>query len=119
MDAMAVETMVAQTETAKTGIVDIKLSQEQIQHLSSLNFINRIDEHLNIVSGVKMLSATNNDPNMVLLLLDIYYDEQLIEKLSFNLHDFAYEDIVYIARNIRSNEFILHEIDNILSGGID
>ncbi|WP_455220763.1 hypothetical protein [Kaarinaea lacus] len=119
MDAMVAETMGAETETSKKGIVDIRLSQEQIQHLSSLRFINRIDNHLNIVSGVRISAATDSIPHHVYLLLDIYYDDEQIEKLSFNLHNFAYEDIVYIARNIRSNEFILHEVDNILSGDIE
>lgn len=114
MDARAAETSAAETMADEPGF-----SEEQIQHLSSIRFINRIDEHLNIVSGVKISAATANGPYHIHLLLDIYYDDQQIETLSFNLHNFSYEDIVYVARNIRSNEFILHEVDNLLSGGIE
>jgi hypothetical protein len=95
------------------------LNQEQIQHLSLLRFINKIDEHLNIVSGVRISSSPEADPQRVTLLLDIYYNEEQVDNLSFDLHNFNYEDIVYVARNIRSNEFILHEVDNLLSGGIE
>ncbi|MGD8570327.1 MAG: hypothetical protein PVJ39_19725 [Gammaproteobacteria bacterium] len=110
MDALAADTM-ANDATLNQN----RFSQEEIEHLLSLRFINRIDEHLNIVSGVTINSHTNR----VFLLLDIYYDDQQLDKLSFNLHNFDYEDIVYLARNIRANKFILHDVDNLLSGDIE
>jgi hypothetical protein len=119
MDAIAAETSATEVPVDKSGIDEKMFSEEQIQHLSSMRFINRIDEHLNIVSGVRISAVTDNAPYHVHLLLDIYYDDQQIEKLSFNLTNFSYEDIVYAARNIRSNEFILQEVDTVLSGDIE
>jgi hypothetical protein len=114
MDTMTADTMAANSTANK-----LMFNEDQIQHLSSLRFINRIDEHLNIVSGVKISTTTDNIPPRVLLLLDIYYDDKQLEKISFNLHNFDYEDIVYVARNIRSNEYILQAVDNLLSGDIE
>jgi hypothetical protein len=113
------DTMTADTMAASSTVNNLIFNEDQIQHLSSLRFINRIDEHLNIVSGVKISTTTDNIPPRVLLLLDIYYDDKQLEKISFNLHNFDYEDIVYVARNIRSNEYILQAVDNLLSGDIE
>lgn len=94
-------------------------SQEQIEYLSSLSFINRIDEHLRIVSAVKILATAGGYPPRVVLMLEIYYDDQKIDNLSFDLHGYDYEDIVELARNVRSSEFILQEVDNLLAGDIE
>ena len=109
MDAMATETMTNET----------MFNQDQIQHLSSLRFINKIDDHLNIVSGVRISTAADHDTHHITLLLDIYYNDKQIDNMSFDLHNFGYEDIVYVAQNIRSNEFILQEVDILLSGDIE
>jgi hypothetical protein len=95
------------------------LDQTQIDQLSTLCFINRIDGHLKIVSSVKVSTTVDGTFYRVLLVLEIFYDEDKIDELSFNLHNYDYEDIVYTARNIRSNEFILQEVDNLLAGNIE
>ena len=96
-----------------------RFNQEQIQHLSSLRFINKIDDHLGIISGIKIYSEDSDLSNYVLLILEIYYDGEKIDMLSFNLRNYDYEEIVKVARNIRSNEFILQEVDNLLAGNIE
>ena len=98
---------------------EMMFNHEQIQHLSSLRFMNKIDDHVNIITGVNISDAADHDPHRVVLQLDIYYNDQLIDNLSFDLHNFDYEDIISVARNIRSNEFILQEVDNLLSGDIE
>ncbi len=95
------------------------LDQTQIDHLSTLCFINRIDSHLKTVSSVKVFATKSGTPCRVLLVLEIFYDSEKIDELSFNLHNYDYEDIVYVAKNIRSNDFILQEIDNLLAGNIE
>ena len=96
-----------------------QLSQAQINHLSTLCFINNIDDHVKIVSGVRISTDANYDPRRVLLILEIFYNSDKIDDLSFNLHDFTYEEIIHVAQNIRSNEFILQEVDNLLAGDIE
>jgi phage antirepressor YoqD-like protein len=61
----------------------------QIEHLSSLRYINSVDEHMRIVSSVKVLDNADQHDNAVLLVLDIFIDDKHIDKLSFNLHDYA------------------------------
>ena len=95
------------------------LDQAQIEHLATLCFINKIDEHLRIVSGVRVSPAADCDPLHIRLHLEIYYDDEKVDNLSFNLHNYDYEDIVNVARNIRSNPFILQEVDNLLAGDIE
>ena len=59
-----------------------------------------------------------NAPLRVMLQLEIYYDNQQTGGLSFDLHNYEYADIIAIAQNIRSNDFILQEVDNFLSGDV-
>lgn len=94
-------------------------NQDQIDKLSSLNFINRIDDHLRIVSGVQILH--DKDPSMlrVMLALEIFYDNNKVDDLSFDLHHYDYGEIIEIARNIRSNELIMYEVDMLLAGEIE
>ena len=95
------------------------LNQAQIDHLSTLCYINKIDSHLNIVSGVRILPSGEPASRRVILLLEIFYDGDKINEVSFNLYNFGYEDIVSVVRNIRSNEFIMQEVDNFLAGEIE
>lgn len=94
------------------------LSQAQIEHLSSLHFINKIDNHLRLLSSIKVVNAATNGPLRIMLNLEIFYDNHQTGSLSFDLHNYAYEDIVGLAQNIRGNEFILQEVDNFLSGDV-
>ena len=94
------------------------LSQEQINYLSSLHFINQIDDNLKTVSSVNIISTTDELPPRVLLALEIYFYDKKVDTLRFDLHNYMYDDIVHLVRNVRSNEFLLQEIDNFLAGDI-
>lgn len=96
----------------------IRYSQAQIDYLSSQHFINKIDQHLRIVSSIRILIHAPDTAPTVILKIDIYYDNHQSGSLSFNLHNYEYEEILAIAKNIRGNEFILHEVDNLLSGDV-
>ena len=93
-------------------------SQQQIDHLSTLYRINQIDENLKVISSVKVITIAERLPPRVLLVLEIYFYNKKIDTLSFDLHNYEYADIVHIAQNVRSNEFLLQEIDNFLAGDI-
>jgi hypothetical protein len=93
-------------------------TQEQTDHLSSLHIINRIDDHLRIVSSIDIISLTEHTPPRVMLLLEIYYNNNKVDTLSFDLHDYKYEEIIHLAKNIRDNDFLLQEVDNFLAGDI-
>lgn len=96
-----------------------EFTQAQVDYLSSLHFINNIDSHLKTVSSIKIVDTENSLPTRVIMCLEIFYDNNKVDTLSFDLHNYAYDDIVEIAKNIRSNEFILQEIDNFLAGDIE
>lgn len=96
----------------------IRYSQAQIDYLSSQHFINKIDHHLRIISSIRIVSPAANTAPDVILKIVIYYDNHQSGSLSFNLHNYEYEEILAIAKNIRGNEFILHEVDNLLSGDV-
>jgi len=100
------------------GSEQICYSQAQIDYLSSQHFINKIDQHLRIISSVRVVSHAVNTAPSVVLKIDIYYDNHQSGNLSFNLHNYEYEEILAIAKNIRGNEYILHEVDNLLSGDV-
>lgn len=96
----------------------IFLTQQQIDQLSSLHIINQIDENLKTVASVNIIQTAEHLPPRVLLALEIYFYNQKIDTLSFNLHNYRFEDILEIAQNVRDNEFLLQEIDNFLAGDI-
>lgn len=90
-------------------------NEEEVEHLQSLKFINVVDEHLKVISGVDVMQNPSLDSQRVILKLDIFYDNHAITPITFDLHHYSYDEIVDIARNIRDNEFILTEIDMALA----
>ncbi len=95
------------------------LTPSQIENLSSLRYINKIDEHMRIVSSVKVLDDAQQYGNHVLLILDIFIDDKQIDRMSFNLHNYGYDEIKELAQHIRDNEFILRAVDTALAGDIE
>ena len=55
----------------------------------------------------------------MILALEMYYDDNKFDTLTFDLHNYSYDEIIDVARDIRSNEFILQEVDNFLAGDIE
>jgi hypothetical protein len=106
------------SDTSTNDAGKARYSQSQIDYLSSQHFINNIDQHLRIISSVRVLGHAANTTPQVVLEIDIYYDNYPSGRLSFNLHNYDYEEILTVAKNIRSNEFILYEVDNLLSGDV-
>ena len=96
----------------------VVFTQEQIEYLLSLHIINRIDSHLKIVSSIDIIDSNDNTPHRVILLLEIYYNSNKVDTLSFDLHNYEYNEIVHLIKNIRENEFLLQEVDNFLGGDI-
>lgn len=90
-------------------------TQDEIEQLRSLKFINRIDEHLTVVSGVDIREDEGTNLQRVVLKLDLFYDNDAITPITFDLHNYSFDEIVDIAKNIKSSEFILNEIDIALS----
>lgn len=93
-------------------------TQEQVDYLSSLHFINKIDNHLKAVSSINVLTFSADSPPRVVMQLEIYYNDDKVDTLSFDLHNYDYNEIIFSAKNIRSNEFIMQEIDNFLAGDV-
>ena len=93
-------------------------TKEQIESLLSLHIINRIDDHLKIVSGIDIINNGADLPPRVILLLEIFYNSNRVDTLSFDLHNYEYDEIIYLIKNIRDNEFLLQEVDNLLGGDI-
>jgi hypothetical protein len=89
-------------------------SAEEVDYLSSLHFINQIDSHLRIVTNVRILPG--QEPPRVVLLLELIYDNERVDTLSFDLHNYGYEDIIHVARNVSDNEYLMYEVDTFLAG---
>lgn len=104
------------TSTIDAG--KIRYTRSQIDDLASQHFINNIDHHLRVISSVRVVGDAASAAPQVILELEIYYDNHPSGRLSFNLHNYEYEEILGVARDIRGNEFILHEVDNLLSGDV-
>ncbi|MEJ2141978.1 MAG: hypothetical protein P8Y24_06430 [Gammaproteobacteria bacterium] len=97
---------------------EVTFTPDQVEKLSSLHFINRIDDYMKIVSSIEIKYVNTNIPPRVMLMLDIFYHDNKLDTLRFDLHNYEFGEIVDIAKNIRSNEFILQEVDNFLGGDI-
>jgi len=94
-------------------------TETQIAHLNSLRFINNVDQSLKIISAVQLDHGADDVLERVLLLLELYFEGERVSQLSFNLHNHSYEEIVDVARNVRNNDYLMHEVDTYLSGDIE
>ncbi len=68
-----------------------------------------------IENAIKHNSMSKKSP----LVIDIFIDDKQIDKMSFNLHNYAYEEIIELAQHIRNNDFILRAVDTALAGDIE
>ncbi len=94
-------------------------TEAQITHLSTLRYINNIDRALRIVSAIRICRDESGEVDRILLLLELYYNNERLTELSFNLHNYTYEDIIEVTRNVGKNEYIMYEVDTYLSGDIE
>jgi hypothetical protein len=94
-------------------------TSEQLKHLSTIHFINNVDSKLKIITMVRIVAGDEETAHRILLLTELYYEGDRINELSFDLHNFGYEDILDIAKNIKQNDYIMQEIDTFLCGDIE
>ncbi|MGR8934660.1 MAG: hypothetical protein ACU837_09770 [Gammaproteobacteria bacterium] len=74
---------------------------------------------MKIVSSVKVFDNPDPYDNPMLLVLDIFIDNKQIDKMSFNLHNYDYEEVIELAQHIRDNDYILRAVDTALAGDIE
>lgn len=94
-------------------------TESQIAHLSALRFINNVDRSLKIISAIKLRYGEGNTLDGILLLLEIYFNGDRITEISFNLHNYSYDEIVEVARNVGNNDYIMQEVDTYLAGDVE
>lgn len=92
--------------------------QAQIEHLSALRFMHKLDSHIHLVSSITV-STTEYNQERITLVVDVFHNGDPIEQLSFDLKNYTFEEIINIAGNVTKNDFILYEIDNLLAGEIE
>jgi len=94
------------------------LSKEQIDYLTSMKFINSIDEKVKVIAEyeIKFLPAAPTVVGRIILILAVFYSEEKVTTMSFDLQNYNYEELLDVAKNIKRNEFIMHEMDTYLAG---
>ena len=97
------------------------LTEEQINYLESMKFINVIDEQVKVIAEfeIKYLPSAPNIVARVILVLTVFFRGDKITNLSFDLQNYNYQELIDIAKNIKNNEFIMYELDTHLSGDIE
>lgn len=63
---------------------------------------------------LRLLPAAGTDN--WLLEVQLYHDAHPVGKTSFNLHGYTQEEAEQTARTMRTNEYLMQEIDNFLWG---
>lgn len=81
-----------------------------------MNLISHLEG--NLKAAVALKPATADEQNW-LLELRLMYDGSSVGTTSFNLYSYSREEAEHIARNIKSNQFIMKEIDEFLWGESD
>lgn len=104
--------------TLDTTPYTIDFSDKQLDYLSSLHVINRIDDNLKAVSSVNIVKRGTGLIPLIKLYLELYFYDKKIDTLSFDLHNYTYDDVVHIAQHVKQYEYLLQEIDNFLAGDI-
>lgn len=97
------------------------LQQSQLEYLASTSYLNKIDDKLTVIAEFRVQNKSDqcNGETLVLLKLNVYYEGLKMTVLSFNLMNYSYEDMVFIAKNIKGNAFLLKEVEDYLSGDIE
>lgn len=97
------------------------LTEEQINLLSTIKFLNVIDEQVKVLSEyeVKYLPAAPNVVGRIILVLNIFFKGEKYSEISFDLQNYDYDELAEIAKNIKCNEFIMYELDQHLAGSMD
>ena len=97
------------------------LTEEQITYLKSIKYINVIDEKVKVLSefDIKYLPAAPNIVGKVILILNVFYNNDKITELSFDLQNYNYDELIEIGQNIKKNDFIMYELDTHLAGDIE
>ena len=83
--------------------------------MDPIHHISKIDPQLRVFSEV-WDGALENQYRMRLTL---FYQCQSLGRLDFTLSGYGEPDVATLAQNIQSNEFLMREIDEYLSGGTE
>lgn len=92
-----------------------KIDREPLKGDGALNFINVVDTHLRVVSRLQLATEAHHT---IRLHLSLFYDNHPAGSLSFDLNGFSPAEAVALARDIKSNQYILREIDEYLCGDL-
>jgi len=97
------------------------LNEQQINNLMSLKFINIIDNDIRVLTefDIKYLPAKPSVVGRIIFILNIFFKGDKLSQLSFDLQNYDYEELIEIAKNIKSNDFIMYELDTYLAGDIE
>jgi len=97
------------------------LNEQQINYLSSFKFINVIDCNIKVLTefDIKPLPAKPSVVGRVIIILNIFFKGDKLSQLSFDLQNYNYDELIEIAKNIKSNDFIMYELDSYLAGDIE
>ena len=93
------------------------LTQQQRTDISSLKFLNIIDDHIRVMVEFvyKGLVEDLDGDELIVMLLFVFYQDEPLTKLSFNLRNYEFHELQHIGKNIRNNEFFMDELDMVLS----
>lgn len=92
-----------------------KIDRAPLDGKGALNFINMVDAHLRVVSRLQLATEPHHT---IRLHLSLFYDTHPSGALSFDLNGFSPAEGVALARDIKSNQYILREIDEYLCGDL-
>lgn len=93
------------------------LTEQERTEISSLRFMNTIDEQLRAVVEFvhKGFDEGNGGNETVEMVMFLYYNNEPLTRLSFDFHNYDFDELQNIGKNIRKNEFIMHELDMALA----
>ena len=83
--------------------------------IEGFSFINQIDRNLRVVAS---LAPAKRPGGPVVLRTQIFYQNEYVATLSFDLHDHSEQESRHLAQNIRENETLVYAIDEYLAGDV-
>lgn len=81
-----------------------------------MNLITHLEQKL---KACLSLLPHQNQPDTWLLEVRLFYEGAPAGTTSFNLHGYSRDEAEAVARNIRENQYLMHEIDQFLWGESD
>ena len=90
--------------------------------MSAFNLISHLEGKLKAyisLANIDVDASAEADSESWLMKVNLFYENEPAGSTSFTLQGYSHDEAVEVARNLKSNQFLMKEIDELLWGESD